>query len=175
MLNPVLISHFEHVQTERLILRTPRNEDIEAVFAIHGDPETNRFNPNGPMKSIDEAIERVEQWLQDWERNGFGYWSILSSHDCEIIGFGGLRRIQWAGRDVLNLYYRLSTKSWGKGYATELAQTAVDLARRYLPEFPVVARIHPTNSASIRVAERVGLKHMPELDTSEYMILTIGW
>ena len=36
-------------QTERLLLRRPTVDDIDAIFAIHADPATNRFNPAPPM------------------------------------------------------------------------------------------------------------------------------
>jgi len=167
--------YFELVQTKNLLLRTPENEDAWAVFVIHSDPETNRYNPSGPMKNLNEATKSLQEWIQDWENNGFGYWSVLDSSTCEIIGVGGIRRMHYNGRDVLNLYYRFSPKSWGRGYATELARTAVNLAGRYLPGLPIVARIRPSNVASIRVAEKAGLKHTHELYTSEYVVLTLGW
>ncbi len=166
---------FERYQTKRLILRSPLKEDVSAVFAIHGEPQTNRFNPHGPMKSLTEAMERLDAWRNNWMNDGFGYWSVLDTQSSEILGFGGIRRMQWADRNVLNLYYRFSTKSWGQGYATEVASTAVELAREYLSEFPVIARISPVNTPSINVAERIGMKRNAEISNSEYSIFTLGW
>jgi len=124
------------------------------------------------MKTIGEAVERVDEWRHQWQSDRFGYWCILLSGNTEIIGFGGIRRAKWADREVLNLYYRFSTQSWGQGYATELALTAVQLAGNYLPEFPVVARINPVNTPSIKVAERVGMVLNPEISDSEYPVFT---
>lgn len=80
---------------------------------------------------------------------------------------------------MLNLYYRLTPGVWGQGYATELARTAVILARTYLPQLPVVARIRPANIPSIRTAERAGLQRRPDLDTenmdTEHSIFALGW
>lgn len=36
------------ITTERLILRPAAADDVASVFAIYGDPETNRYNPAGP-------------------------------------------------------------------------------------------------------------------------------
>lgn len=166
---------FEPIQTERLQLRAPVGEDASAVFAIHGDPDTNRYNPHGPMKSRKEAVDRLIGWQRDWAHDGYGYWSIMDPSSQEIIGFGGIRRMQLSGRDVLNLYYRISPKSWGYGYATEVASKAIELARKHLPAFPVVARISPVNTPSIKVAERVGMVVTPELNDSEYTVFTFGW
>jgi len=173
-MNTTLTRTFEYLRTERLILRKPQRGDVPAIFAIHGDPKTNRYNPHGPMQSSDEAVDRLDGWLRDWAGNGLGYWSVLDARSHEIMGFGGVRRMQWAGRDVLNLYYRFSTKSWGQGYATEVARTAVQLAQEYLPELPVIARISPVNLPSIKVAERLGLVINPDIETSEFVIFTLS-
>lgn len=34
----------KRLETERLILRVPRLEDFDELYAIHANPETNRFN-----------------------------------------------------------------------------------------------------------------------------------
>jgi hypothetical protein len=39
------------VHTDRLVLRPVHRDDLEAVWAIHGDPGTNRYNPTGPLPS----------------------------------------------------------------------------------------------------------------------------
>lgn len=169
--NPV----FAHLETERLLLRKPNLADVAEVFVIHSDPQTNQYNPHGPMKSPEEAIERVHGWIRDWEQDGIGYWTVLSLESHEVVGFGGIRRFHWADRDVFNLYYRFSAKSWGHGYATEVARAAVQFAHHHFPGLPIIARISPTNTLSIKVAERVGMVPTPELNTSEFMIFTLGW
>lgn len=164
---------FEHVQSERLILRAPTSDDVSSLFEIHRDPATNQYNPHGPMKNLDQATARLQEWQHHWACDGFGYWSILLPDHPEIIGFGGLHRIRLADQEVLNLYYRFSTDSWGQGYATELAHTAIAIARKYLPDLCVVARISPVNKPSIKVAERVGMALHPELSDDEYNVFAI--
>ena len=62
---------------------------------------------------------------------------------------------------MLNLYYRFAPKSQGKGYAKEAAAAALASARERFPELPVVAIIDPTNEASIGLALKLGLQHVP--------------
>jgi [ribosomal protein S5]-alanine N-acetyltransferase len=166
---------FEHVRTNDLVLRMPNPEDAPFVFSIEGDPETNQYRPAGPMRSLHEAEEKVSQWRKDWLTSGYGYWVASLPSEPDIIGIGGVRTDRWQERDVLHLYYRFSPKSWGRGYATELARVAVDMSRQHLSKQAILARIRPTNKPSIRVAEKIGLEHRPELDTSEHMVFTLGW
>jgi [ribosomal protein S5]-alanine N-acetyltransferase len=164
---------FDYVESERLILREPIIDDLPSLFTIHSDPETNLYNPHGPMKTSEKAIEYLQEWMRYWDRDGFGYWTILRHDSSEIIGFGRVRRIKWAEQEMLNLYYRFSTNSWGYGYATEIAQSAVQLSQKYMPEFPIIARISPINKPSIKVAQKVGMTLKPEISDSEFNVFIL--
>lgn len=166
---------FGDVRTPRLILRRPEEDDGSAMFRIHGDPETNRYNPQGPDPDLAASEATLQTWLQQWREEGFGYWAVTLRSDPTVIGFGGVRRLIWRNRDILNLYYRLTPSAWGRGYATEVAQSAVALARTHLPSLPVVARVRPVNRASARTAQRAGLPRRPDLDADEHHVYALGW
>ncbi len=150
---------FERVTTQRLLLRAVRESDVDAVFTLHSDPETNRFSLTGAMRTRDEARHRTALWREDWAQRDVGYW-VVERRDTpgDVVGFGGLRYKVLEGLLVLNLAYRFAPHTWGSGFATEMARTALELAKRHLPEVPVVAIIHPENVASVRVAERLGMR-----------------
>lgn len=170
-----LAALFGDVRSARLVLRRPRSEDGEAMFRIHGDSETNRYNPAGPDPDLATSMEALAEWLRQWEHDGYSYWAVTLPQPEEVLGFGGVRRIAWGDRDVLNLYYRFTPAAWGQGYATEMARAAVHLARTYLPYIPVAARVRAENVASQRVAERAGLLRCPDLDTAEHLVYALGW
>ncbi|WP_253995488.1 GNAT family N-acetyltransferase [Myxococcus qinghaiensis] len=156
---PTMLQGFESVTTERLLLRPFRDSDAAAVFALHGNPETARFNPSGPLRTLDAAKELLAVWLSDWAKHGVGYWAVERREaPGVVVGLCGVRHKLFEGRTVLNLAYRLAPETQGSGYATEVARVAVEKARRHLPDVPLVAIIHPENTASLRVAERLGLK-----------------
>jgi len=146
--------------TERLSLSRPATVDLEPVFAIHADPRTYGYGLGEPHDHLDRTREMFDIIEEQWENDGFGYWVVRSRDTDEVIGTGGLRRIIFDDRPVLNLYYRFAPAVWGRGFATELARACVDLAERDLPELPVIARVHPDNKPSIAVAERAGLMNL---------------
>ncbi|RKH68429.1 GNAT family N-acetyltransferase [Corallococcus llansteffanensis] len=154
-----MIQDFERATTERLLLRAVRDSDLEAVFALHADPATNRFSRAGYMRTREDARKMLGLWLEDWAREGVGYWLVerLEAPGV-VVGLGGVRHKELEGQRVLNLAYRFSPQTWGSGYATEVSRVALALAARHLPHVPLVAIIHPENSASIRVAERLGMR-----------------
>jgi [ribosomal protein S5]-alanine N-acetyltransferase len=169
-----LATIFNEVRTERLVLRRLKSGDGLAVFKVQGDPATNLYNPAGPDPDLATSEETLRRWLRDWQDNGYGYWAVTLPHSEDVLGFGGIKPIVWRDRDVLNLYYRFTPSSWGHGYASEMAQTAVTLARAHLSHFPVVARTRPENVAAIRTAERAGLRRRPDLDT-KHIVFALGW
>ncbi len=144
------------------------------MFAVHGDPATNPHNPAGPDPDLAASEEKLRSMMQHWETYGFGYWAVTLPQQEEVLGFGGVEYRVWREREVLNLYYRFTPSAWGQGYATEVARTAVALARAHLPQWPVVARTRAGNNASMRTAERAGLVRRPDLDT-EHIVYALGW
>jgi RimJ/RimL family protein N-acetyltransferase len=154
-----MIPAFELVTTERLVLRPFRESDLDVILTLHADPATNRYNPNGSMRTLDDARERLALWLSDYSQKGVGYWAVARREAPGIIvGVGGVRHKELEGQHVLNLAYRFSPEAWGSGYATEVSRVALELARKHIPDVPVAAIINEVNTPSIRVAERLGLR-----------------
>lgn len=162
----------ELVITARLRLCRPVPADLADVFRVHGDPETQRYNPDGPDRDLAASRARLEQWLEHWAEHGFGYWvvraasegTVPAAADGTVLGFGGVRLEEWDGEPVLNLYYRLAPTAWGRGIATELARAAVALGRQLRPELPVQAYAPSDNIPSQRTALAAGLHPRPDLD-----------
>ncbi|MFJ2810592.1 GNAT family N-acetyltransferase [Kitasatospora sp. NPDC087271] len=154
--------------SERLVLGRPQEGDVEAVFAIHGDPETNRYNPNGPHRDRTASREMLDGFVADWARDGVGYCTVSTREEPEaVIGFAGLYLHTLDGERVFNLYYRFRPSAWGLGYAAEAARAAMAEALPRFPGVPVVALIHPDNVPSRRLAERLGLLPDPDGRTDD--------
>jgi RimJ/RimL family protein N-acetyltransferase len=166
---------FDFVRTERLALRRPNAGDALAFFHVDGNPEANRFNPDGPAPDLAASEARLNEWLRQWQVDGYGYWALSAPPDSAVVGFGGVRRITWQGQTVLNLYYKLQSAIWRHGYGGELARTAVSLAQTHLPHLPIIARTRPDNLASQRTAKRAGLLRRRDLDTAEHIVYALGW
>jgi len=168
---------FAKVHTARLTLRRLRPRDGAAVFAVHSDPTTNRDTSAGSDPDRAASNARLRSWLRRWETDGYSIWVVTrlqARRVEEILGFGGVTRLLWRDREVLTLYYRFVPRAWDQDYATEVAQTAVELARAYLPHLPIIARTRPDNIAAQQTAERAGLRRHPGLDTA-HIVFTLGW
>jgi RimJ/RimL family protein N-acetyltransferase len=151
--------------TERLVLRQPVSEDLDAMWSIFADPRTSRFSASGPMVDRSVAEDRLTAWIVHWQERGFGYWAISDREaDKHIIGFGGLLWRSLPGYpDGLHLGYRFAYDAWGKGLATELGSAALELAqaRGFTSVLAVTA---PDHAASIRVLEKLALRQVGDVD-----------
>jgi RimJ/RimL family protein N-acetyltransferase len=62
---------------------------------------------------------------------------------------------EWPG---LELGWAIARDHWGKGYASEAAVLALDWGFKTLDRDEIISVIHPDNTRSVRVAERLGEK-----------------
>lgn len=145
------------ITTPRLRLTVPCDADLDAVFAIHSDARTWRHRPELVMKTRSEAVELIKQWQHQWTDHGVGYF-VVSTTEGKTVGFCGVREAEECGEPVLNLYYRFAPEAQGRGYAAEAAGAAMRWAREQGFERPVVAIIDPSNEASARLAQILGLQ-----------------
>jgi RimJ/RimL family protein N-acetyltransferase len=144
--------------TERLFLRHLQMSDAEAMYGVFGDPEVMRFGDGVQSK------ERVHNWLQrqieNYQAQGFGPYAIVEQHSDEVIGYCGLFFFPDVnGQPEVEIGYRLKPSTRGQGYATEAVLAVRDYAFTTLGLKRLIAMIDPGNVASIRVAEKAGMKY----------------
>jgi RimJ/RimL family protein N-acetyltransferase len=127
--------------------------DFEAYAAASADPEVQRFlgGPVGP----DRAWRSLAMHIGHWELRGYGQWALERREDGRTVGRAGLWNPEgWFGVEV---GWRLDRDAWGHGYATEAAVATLDWAWANLDVDRIISVIDPANTASVRVAERLGM------------------
>lgn len=155
------------LRTERLVLRLPHLEDAHAAVALLTDPVAMEFIGGvHPDAAADPAFV-VRRWLDRWDANGCGPFSIVRRDDGEWLGRCGL--LVWDARDWTHttfddagehaqpeLGWALAREHWGGGYATEAALAVREWAYRSFGVDCLVSVIAPANVRSQRLAERLG-------------------
>ncbi|MFC2968950.1 GNAT family N-acetyltransferase [Acidimangrovimonas pyrenivorans] len=141
--------------TARLALRPVAAADIGFVAELFARPELTAHRPDPRPDSHAAVVARLEADGVHWARHGFGRW-LLTAEDHPV-GLGGLTVKD--GFDGLNLSYHLHPDHWGKGYATEFARAALEVAFGPLRAPRVVGLVRPANPASRAVLERLGFRY----------------
>lgn len=143
------------IDTERLILRPPRAEDFEGWAALMGDEDAARFI--GGVQPRELAWRGFLTLVGAWQIQGFGMFSVIERAGGTWIGrVGPWRPLGWPGTEV---GWGLLRTHWGHGYAHEAAVAAIDWSFANLAWTEVVHCIAPENTASIRLARRLGSRN----------------
>ena len=144
------------LESERLLLRWFREDDFEQFCNICSQPEVMRFLGDGrPMTRL-EVWRQMATFMGHWYFRGYGIWAVEEKSSGSVIGrIGFMNPTGWPG---FELGWTLGRESWGKGYATEGAQRALEYAFTEMNREHLISLIAPENVASIRVAERLGEK-----------------
>ena len=144
------------LETERLLLLRLRLDDVEAIFAVIGDPIAMQHYPR--TFEHRDAEEWVERNLRRYAEHGHGLYALVLKTSGDVIGDCGLVTQQIEGRPELEVGYHLRRDQWGRGYATEAARGCMEFAFGVLHAPKVISLIRPENLPSRRVAERNGMQ-----------------
>ena len=143
-------------ETERLRLRHYRLEDLDAIAAILGDPETMRYYPR--PKTFDEAQAWIEWNLGLYAEHGLGLWAMELKETGEFVGNCGLVPQVVDGVDEIEVGYHVRRDLWGKGLAPEAAAASIDYGIDIFGLDRFISIINPENVPSQRVAEKIGMR-----------------
>lgn len=144
------------LETERLLMRMWRKDDFEPYANMCADPEVMRFLVGGKPYNRVEAWRHMAFLVGHWTLLGYGHWAVEEKASGKFVGrIGFLNPEGWPGFEV---GWTLGREFWGKGYATEGGQRALEYAFNELNKSHVISLIHPENHPSIKVAERLGEK-----------------
>jgi RimJ/RimL family protein N-acetyltransferase len=145
--------YIPQLQTDRLILREFREEDLDAYADMCGDPQVMKFLGGKPLSRAD-SWRNMSTIVGHWLLKGYGMWAVQRKENSEMIGRIGCWQPEgWPGFEV---GWTLRKAYWGYGYATEAAKAAIDYGFYQLKEVQIISLIRPDNLASRRVAERLG-------------------
>ena len=147
------------LSTERLTLRHFHILDAEPMHRIFCDAEVMRFSDGVKTKEwVDAWLHTcLEHYYQTW---GFGPYAVVEKKSGDLIGYCGLFYFPDVnGQPEVELGYRLARSAWGHGYATEAAGSVRDYAFTTLGMKRLIAMIDPSNTASIHVAEKIGMHY----------------
>lgn len=159
------------IETDRLLLRMIRADDLDHLASLLSDPDVVKYVGDGKPAGQEKAARALESIIKHWDTHGFGRWAVVDKGSGEFIGFGGLRSLFGTPEVV----YHLAKAHWGKGYASEMARAALRFGFEERGFDRIVAITKPQNAASIHVMEKLGLRFVREtryyeIDVVEYEI-----
>jgi len=162
-------------ETERLILRTLLETDVNGIFELDSDPEVHRYLGNNPITTIEQARDVISFIRKQYMENGIGRWAIIEKETNAFVGWGGFKFVTEVTNGHQNYYdlgYRLVKRFWGKGYATEAALASIDYAFNELKLSTIYAIADVENLPSRKVLEKCNFQYV---ETFEYFSAPHCW
>ena len=142
------------MQTERLLLRQWRDDDVDAYARLVADPGVMRYLADGTPGSRFDAWRAVMTYAGAWRLQGFAHWVVELRETGEFVGRAG----PWypATWPCLEIGWTIDPRHQGRGYATEAGAVALRCAWQYLQPARLVSLVRPGNAPSAAVAVKLG-------------------
>ena len=136
------------VETERLILRRYKKDDLQDLFEYLSDAKVVEYEPYKPM-TIDETRKNLEWRIGTDEMVAI---ELKSTH--KMIGNVYLGKRDF---EALEIGYVFNRNYWGKGYAAESSKA---LIQRAFSEgiHRIYAECDPENKSSWKLLETLGFR-----------------
>ena len=152
---------FMDLQTPRLILRSFRQEDIDAMAQLFANPDFMRFSL-GAFTERNKTVDFIEK-VMGWDRASMpSQFAVVPRGLQAVIGYCGFHHHPEVPGEV-EIGYRLHPAYWNRGLITEAARAVRDHGFADLKLPRVISLIHPENVPSRRVAEKNGMKVEKEI------------
>lgn len=151
-----LKTHLPRLETKRLVLRIPETRDFPAWAKVFASDDKGHIG--GPM-SAEEAWDAFAGYIACWILHGHGIFAVERRDTGELVGFVHLG-LEWDDFEP-ELGWIFAVEGRGQGFATEAASAVRDYARDLLGAGAFVSYIAAENTASAKVASRLGAERDP--------------
>ena len=144
------------LETERLILRSLRKEDVDVMAQLFANPDFMRFSL-GVFTERKQTIAFIEKVIGCDHAGIPSQFAVSPRQEDTIIGYCGFFYHPEDGIEDIEIGYRLHPDYWNRGLITEAARAVRDHGLRDWRLSRVISLIHPENTPSRRVAEKNGM------------------
>jgi len=147
--------------TERLCLKRLQPSDVLPLINLWCDPEVTRFM--GGARDRAKLEVGFKQDVKDPFAERYDLWPVTEKNSRKVVGHCGLLEKEVAGKSEIELIYVFYHVVWGKGFATEIGKALIRHAFEIMNIDRLIALIEPANSASERVAVKIGMHFDKEI------------
>src|ERR1043166_672859 len=150
------------LETERLILRSFREGDVDRMAQLFANPDFMRFSL-GIFTERKQTVAFIEKVVA-WDRAGIpSQFAVVPRGEDQMVGYCGFFYHPEHGIEDIEIGYRLNPDYWNRGLITEAARAVRDQGLRDWKLSRVISLIHPANLPSRRVADKNGMKIEKEI------------
>jgi RimJ/RimL family protein N-acetyltransferase len=147
-------------ETERLTIRKFIRDDFPALHAIMEKEEVMYAWEHGFTKS--ETRKWLNRQLTRYKKDGYGYYAVILKETGDLIGQAGPLKNEIEGKEAVEIGYIFDNRYWKQGYCIEAVKGCIRYAQDILGIKELYCTVRPENEASVRIAEKAGMKKVGE-------------
>lgn len=148
---------FAPLHTERLVIRTPRSEDVESLWAWRNAPEVAQLQAWTLPFPVAKARENIDVAIESGGPTNDVWWTAIIDERTTGEAVGELVVHLTNEERTAEVGYSLDPAHWGRGLAVEALEALVAHLFAAHPLTRVCGTLHPDNRASAMVLERCGM------------------
>jgi [ribosomal protein S5]-alanine N-acetyltransferase len=144
-----------HLTSHRLKYTQISQDDFPSYARLVMDEEVMKYI-TGKALSVEEALQRFQKALQASEMlREAGFFLVRIRDNDELVGVTKLVQL---AENQYEIGYMLLPEYWGRGFASEMTETMINLAREKKLTGELIGIVDPENPASIRVLTKFGFE-----------------
>lgn len=118
-----------------------------------------RYIGDGSTRTANQSSQAIARFEKSWTEHGFGLFAVEAKETGALIGFAGLSRPDFLPELLpsVEIGWRFSRSSWGKGLGTEAAAAALSFGVKTLGIADIVSIYQIENLASQRIMQKLGM------------------
>jgi ribosomal-protein-alanine N-acetyltransferase len=153
-----------YFESERLLFRDWKPEDLPVFREMNEDPDVMRFFPK-PL-SWEETDAFYQRILTEFQAEGYSLFAVEMKRTKEFIGFIGFHKATFPApfTPCTEIGWRLKASAWGQGFATEGASACLNYGFHELRLQEVVSFTAKINTPSENVMKKIGMLKSGEFD-----------
>ncbi|WP_405752950.1 GNAT family N-acetyltransferase [Streptomyces sp. NBC_00012] len=159
------------LHTARLHLAPYTPDDEEDFVALFQDTRVSRWMGEGTVSEAEDRALFGRIFSKVYAQDLFDVWAVR--HEGRFVGHAEIKpSTDVGGHEIV---YALTTRAWGRGFGTEIAQALTGYGFDALGLTEVHATVSAGNTASLALLDRIGFRHVRdtvEEDGSTTRVLT---
>ncbi len=154
--HPIRRDAYPIIETERLILRMFKVEDLDVAYQLFNDADVQKYLSVANLRTREQMKVTLEIFVRRWRERGFGIWCVTDKRSGDAIGYCGFQYFE--GSEELELLFAFLKNYWRRGLATEVARTCLKFWFEQLDSMKVAGVFSPENVGSQKVLEKNGFR-----------------
>jgi ribosomal-protein-alanine N-acetyltransferase len=152
------------IETERTVIRPFVKKDFKPFKKFMKSKEATQYLLFNEEQKTNKGIKELFNFtIQSYNtENQIFSFVVADKRTDQFIGSVGMAPD--FETDAVQIYWSILPEQWNNGYATEAAKALLSYALNELEIEEIVAYSHPDNKAGMRVAEKIGMENLGEVN-----------